>query len=79
MSRPERPRAIRFSQGPTTVEVEPEGTRVATRGINFGFASLDDFMEFLTELGIIAVQIDQALPERNRGQTGHTDDEENPT
>ena len=79
MSRPERPRAIRFTQGPTTVEVEPEGVRVATRGINFGFANLDDFIAFLTELGIIAVQIDQALPERNRGQSGHTDDEENPT
>ena len=79
MSRQERPRALRFTQGPTTVELTPDGARVATRGINFGFAGVDDFMEFLTELGIIAVQIDQALPERNRGQSGHTDDEENPT
>lgn len=76
MSRPEDQRRLLFTQGATAVELFPDHLRISTRGATIQFSTIDDFMTFLTDLGIIAVQIDQALPERNRGQSEHTDDDE---
>ena len=79
MSRPERRRSRQFTQGPTTVEIGNDGIRIASRGATIAFTTMEDFTEFINELGILSVFIGQALPDPNPGNPGNTDEEENPT
>ncbi len=79
MSKQENTRRFQITEGPTVLSMGDNGLFLQQGGNAIAFSNIEDFMEFVNRIGIVAVRLDQEMQNlAARAQTRH-DDEETPT
>ena len=75
MSKPENTRRIRIVEGPTILDITEDRIILTQGGTGITFADIEDFMEFVSRVGIVAVLLDQTMIAHPKDQTRNEDNE----